>query len=191
MSFYTYIHARPDADVGGVFYVGKGTRSRAFDFTRRNMYHQHLIDKHGSDSIGVGLLECSGEDIALSLEKGLIKCLKRMGVNLANMTEGGEGVSGYRHTEAARKAMSEKRSGRKPSAETKAKMSKSRSGEKNGFYGKRHTEASKAKVSEGKKQNPTRYWLGQKRSEEVCKKISAALKESWRKRKQSDFGEQA
>lgn len=87
---FAYVHARPD---GTVFYVGKGTRSRAFEMSagRRSKHHQRIVAKHGKENILVGLMECSGSDIAFELERGLIKCFRRMGVPLCNHTDGGEG----------------------------------------------------------------------------------------------------
>jgi hypothetical protein len=43
--------------------------------------------------------------------------------NLCNHTDGGDGVSGYRHKDEHKKIMSEKRLGRRHSAETRKKMS--------------------------------------------------------------------
>lgn len=96
MTFYAYVHCRPGAaDSSGVFYVGKGKGARYRVLPKRNRYHGFIVDKHGADNIEVAKLECSSEQIAFDLEQGLIKCLKRSGVQLTNMTEGGEGSSGY------------------------------------------------------------------------------------------------
>lgn len=87
-----YIHARPD---GTPFYVGKG--SDVYRMNRmdgRNKYHTNITNKHGKSNILKGFIECSTESTAFDLEKGLIKRLKNMGFTLANMTHGGEGVSG-------------------------------------------------------------------------------------------------
>ena len=97
MTFYAYIHAKPDASVlSDVFYVGKGVGSRYKVLTARNRYHGFVVNKHGASNVLVGKLDCSNEETAFELERGLIKCLRRSGVNLCNMTEGGEGSSGYR-----------------------------------------------------------------------------------------------
>jgi hypothetical protein len=186
MSFYAYVHVRPGADAHGVFYVGKGRGRRAHEFSRRNKYHQRVIDKHGADSVEVGRFDCSDEGTAFALERGLIACLKRMGVELTNITDGGEGVSGLRHSDAARKKMSATRKGRKHRAATKAKMTESRKGEKNAFFGRKHSDETKRRISEAKKANPTDYWAGKTRSEEVRKKISTSLKGKTLGRKMSE-----
>ena len=91
MTYFAYVHCKPD---GTPFYVGKGVRKRDKNFRDRNPYHKKVVAKYGAENILVGRIECSTNDIALELEIGLIKCLKRMGVKLANITDGGEGALG-------------------------------------------------------------------------------------------------
>ena len=88
VSSYAYIHCRPD---GTPFYVGKGTEKRANSLVERNEYYGKVVKKHGALNILKGSLPCSSDKIAFDLEKGIIKCLKRMGVKLTNMTNGGDG----------------------------------------------------------------------------------------------------
>lgn len=71
-----------------------------------------------------------------------------------NMTEGGEGSVGFKHTE-----------------ESRSKISEALSGENHPMYGKHHTEESRRKTSESQKGEKC-YLYGQKRPEDVCKKIS-------------------
>lgn len=175
MSFYAYVHIRPGADAHGAFYVGKGRGRRSHDFNRRNLYHTHIINKYGFKNIDVAKMECSSEALTFDLERGLIKCLRNMGVNLVNVTDGGEGVSGLRHSEQSRAQMSAKRVGKNHRKETKTKMSEVRRGQDNHFFGKRHLDETKKRISEAKKTNPTDYWSGKSRSEETRKKISETL----------------
>lgn len=98
--YYAYVHARPSTlDASGIFYVGKGSGRRAYSFNRRaqNPYYANVVEKNGSPLIGK--LECSSEAIAFELERGLIKCLRKMGVKLTNLSDGGEGQSGYKFSE--------------------------------------------------------------------------------------------
>lgn len=105
--YYAYIHARPNTmGVSGVFYVGKGKGRRCHSLINRSAYHQNVINKHGAEKILVGTLDCSSEKIAFDLEKGLIKCLRRVGVQLTNMSDGGEGSSGLVHSPATRQKLS-------------------------------------------------------------------------------------
>jgi hypothetical protein len=93
---YAYVHARPGTvEQHGIFYVGKGRKGRYKALPARNRFHGFVLDKHGAENILVGKIECSDADTAFELEKGLIKCLKRAGVTLTNMTDGGDGPNGF------------------------------------------------------------------------------------------------
>lgn len=91
--FYVYVHRR-ETD-GSVFYVGKGMGRRAWSFLKRNPYWKSIAKKHGL------IVQIIAKDIneicSFSLEKALIKFHGRQ--NLSNMTDGGEGISGFRHSE--------------------------------------------------------------------------------------------
>lgn len=117
--FYAYIHCRPD---GTPFYVGKGRGRRANVVKRVNRWHSHIVASDGAHNILIGKLDCSSEAIAFELEKGLIKCLKRMGHTLVNMTAGGEGSTGYVSSPESRRKQSEKLRGIKRSDEFREKM---------------------------------------------------------------------
>jgi bisphosphoglycerate-dependent phosphoglycerate mutase len=137
MSSYAYVHCKPD---GTPFYVGKGTVRRSKKLYGRNERHTRTVEKYGKDNILIGRMECSTDDTAFELERGIIKCLKRFGVDLANMTEGGLGGlqdqvpwnKGKKFTDEHRAKLSAARMGKSPwnkgntfSAEAKAKMSES------------------------------------------------------------------
>jgi hypothetical protein len=85
---FAYIHCKPD---GTPFYVGKGALRRVKYLGERNPHHQAVVKKHGKENILIGMFDCSSSSIAYDLERGLIKCLKRSGVQLTNFTDGGEG----------------------------------------------------------------------------------------------------
>jgi hypothetical protein len=99
---YAYIHCKPD---GTPFYVGKGKLRRAKYFGERNPHHSAIVQKYGASNLLVGVFECSSEEIAYSLEMGLIKCLKRSNIKLCNFTAGGDG--GRNPTPETRKRLSE------------------------------------------------------------------------------------
>lgn len=111
-----YVHCKPN---GNVFYVGKGKLARANDILKgkRNKWYMRTVDKYGAENIGIGIMECSSEAIAFDLEKGIIKCLKAMGVKLTNMTEGGEGKTGCPNPPEAYASASAKLRGRKRPAD--------------------------------------------------------------------------
>jgi group I intron endonuclease len=173
--FYAYVHAKPNTvDVSGIFYVGKGHGKRAWDMFSRNFHHTNILNKYGKENILVGKLDCSNEQIAFDLEVGLIKCLRRNDVKLANMTNGGEGTVGYVQTEEAKLNHSNVMRGRKASDETKEKMKLAHSGDRNHFYGRTHSEETKAKIAI-KKMGSIPPNKGMAPSLETRAKISATL----------------
>ena len=73
-----------------------------------------------------------------------------LGAKLTNLTNGGEGTSGYKHLNITKEILSAKRKSilnpfynKKHSQESLCKMSIKQSKENNGFYGKVHTEETK------------------------------------------------
>jgi hypothetical protein len=120
MSFCAYIHCRPD---GTPFYVGKGNAARVKRMNRpNNPYHTNIVTKYGKENILTAKMECSSEDIAFDLERGLIKRLRATGLRLANFTDGGEGVSGLKMSDEARQKMREAKLGKPLSIEHKEKI---------------------------------------------------------------------
>lgn len=68
-----------------------------------------------------------------------------------NFTEGGDGMTGFKHSEESKKKISEALKGKKFSEEHKRKLSESHTGlcgEKNHMYNKKHSEETKRKMSE-------------------------------------------
>lgn len=103
--FYVYIHKR--ATDGKVFYVGKGTRDRAWEKSNRNVHWQRTVNKHGYTVHIVE--EFADQDSAFLREIDLIKMY---GIdNLTNMTEGGDGCTGFKPSEETRKKLSRARMG--------------------------------------------------------------------------------
>jgi group I intron endonuclease len=128
VTYYAYIHRKPN---GIPFYVGKGTLRRANSLKQRNPYYLATVKKYGVENIVVNSFECNSEEDAFELEMFLIECLKESGIKLTNCTNGGEGASGYVHSEEVRAKMSaiSKRRIYKPhSIETIAKIKESNKG---------------------------------------------------------------
>jgi hypothetical protein len=128
--FYIYEHWRPDTNV--CFYVGKGHGDRAYRF-RRNTYCNHIAQKLARAGMKVevrivqsGLDEAS----ALALEVERIAHWRSKGKTLANITAGGEGVCGLRHTDQTRAKIRAKRAKQKiiHSPETRRRMSLAQKG---------------------------------------------------------------
>jgi hypothetical protein len=108
-NFYVYEHWRPDN--GTCFYVGKGYGSRAFVLQRRNPHHQNVIDLLIKIGAGVGISfvkENLTEKEAFKEEVRRISYWKKIDVNLlVNMSDGGEGQSGFVHSYESKLKMSE------------------------------------------------------------------------------------
>jgi group I intron endonuclease len=86
-----------------------------------------------------------------------------------NLTLGGEGVLGNKHTETTKEKISKVHKGKKISKEQKEFLSKKNSGEGNHMYGKNHSQESKQKIREANLGN--KYRLGTKHSEETKEKF--------------------
>jgi group I intron endonuclease len=109
-------------------------------------------------------------------ERFWIKLLSSLGFRLTNLTEGGDGVLGYRHTPESIGKFSSKLKGQPKSKEHRAKLAKA-------HLGKKASEETKAKMSvtrTGKKMKPESIektaaaHRGLKRSESAKQKMKAA-----------------
>ncbi len=203
ISFYTYLHCKPD---GTPFYVGKGHGKRSHRLRYgRNVHHQRIVAKHGEKNILVYVFPCDSEQEAFDDEIHQIAQLRRDGYELANFSTGGEGPTGtIRSAETraklsavsrckepeVRAKMRAAKLGKKASDETRAKMSAAQKGRKmpeefgrqlsirnlGNKYGVGN------KINLGRKQsvetiaNRVKKLIGQKRSPEARQKMSLAQK---------------
>jgi hypothetical protein len=199
-TYYVYIHARPNtSNAHGIFYVGKGNADRASRISRSsNKYHTRIVNKYGKENIIVRKMACESEKHAFELEKLIISMLRRIGVQLANFTDGGEGASGFRHSEDAKgkirefhkgwrlpqdaiERMRTKKLGSKLSAEHKAKIGESQKGRISPMLGKKHSAETRKKMSDAGKNkvfsdthraNLSASLMGKKQSKETIEKSS-------------------
>ena len=188
-TYYVYEHIRNDT--GQIFYVGKGLGKRAFSKHHRNRHWNFVVDKANGYTVNF-LKENINEELALLCEIERINQLRRLNIVLCNYTNGGEGTSGYKHSNESKLKISEfsKKfmTGRKMSPESIKKMVDAKRGTK-------LTEEHKAKISRSntgkimsrdsvEKARLARQ--GAKRSPEVCAKISAACKAGWERKRNKD-----
>lgn len=180
-----YVYEYLDPTTKTPFYVGKG---------KDNRYLHHLKNLNNADNphktnkikkiLNLGLVPTINivegnlsELEAFALENKLILEYGRVDLGtgcLLNLTNGGEGQSGWipndeyrnkmsvktsgenngmfgkKHTDETKNKIREKAIGRKFSEETKLKMSIQNIGKKNPFYGKTHTEETIKQISEKK-----------------------------------------
>jgi len=223
--FYVYFLRRPDKDDpigtgnGCPFYIGKGCNGR---YLSHRWEAENLRNKSGSKSIKIIIIyklwkqsidfiedimfDNLTEQEAHELEMEAITIYGRINLGtgcLANLTNGGDGVSGLIQTDETRQKMrlahlgekhledrcrknSELRKGNRAPwygkslpKEMREKISKTLTGkligEKNPFYGKKHSPETIKKMREVK--------LGKNQTEESNKKRSASLKQTWKFKK--------
>lgn len=116
--YYTYVHTRNDT--GEVFYVGKGHGERAFSKDRSNMHWNNTTAKHGRTVHIIAYWE--DEAFAFAHEKELIAEFRASGVALVNMTDGGDGTSGYKQSPAHIEARRLANMGKVKSVETRQRI---------------------------------------------------------------------
>jgi hypothetical protein len=94
--YYVYLHVRLTDDF--VFYVGKGKANRAWDgYNTRNIFWKNVVSKHGY-KVEIAAFDLSESD-ALCFEIQLISFYKSFSPDkLTNLTNGGEGIAGYKFT---------------------------------------------------------------------------------------------
>ena len=143
-SFYTYLHCKPD---GTPFYVGKGSKKRAFSFYDRSKYHKRVVEKYGKDNIQVFVFECVNEAQAFADEISHIKQLRFEGFILVNHTAGGEGISGFSHSEETKLKLAAKALGRVHSTERRLAQSLRMKGSESPNKGHRHSPETRARIS--------------------------------------------
>ena len=131
--FYVYEHWRPDKDT--CFYVGKGKGTRAFSFKQRNQHHRGICKKLARLGMCVEVRMVSSalsEDDAYDLEKARIKFWRASGVELANKTDGGEGLRNP--DSATRMKLRAAHLGRKQTLEAIENAAATRRGKKRGPF---------------------------------------------------------
>lgn len=202
-NFYTYVLINSLDNMP--IYIGKGSihkngKDRAESHFKNIKNHKHCnlhlqnkvlkIWENGGEVIAKKLYAESEQD-SFDTEIHWIKFAKQLGCKLCNMTDGGEGTSGYR-----RKVWNKGKTGTqvawnkgiKPSEETKKKMKgrivskETRDKLRKANIGKYHTEETKKKMSEsgkGKHNMP--------RTEEWKKKMSESAKRIWRIRNNNEI----
>ena len=127
--FYIYEHWRLDRDE--CFYVGKGKGLRAYKMQCRNRHHKAIQAKVSRDGSAIEVrIVASGleESAALELECKRIQFWRDMGVDLTNLTRGGDGVSGLRMGAASREKMRAAKIGKKLSIDHRKKLSAANKG---------------------------------------------------------------
>lgn len=160
---------------------------------KENVYFHNAIKKYtASQFVWSSLCHCSSIEELNEKEKYYIALYRTNDSQYGyNLTNGGEGCEGYKHTQETRKIMSEKKSGafdgrnnpmfgKHHSATTRKVLSESKSGDRHPFYGKPRPIETRRKISESNK--------GKTPSAETRKKISESLIGRFAGAKNPNFG---
>lgn len=122
--YYIYCHQNPIN--GDIFYIGKGSDSRAYVTQSRGKYWKNYVKKHGIPIVEI-LHSNLTEEQAFLLEKQLIEKLGRKDKGdgiLVNTTNGGEGCSGLVHSDESKNKMRESKKGRPSNSKGKTWVQK-------------------------------------------------------------------
>jgi len=147
---YLYRHIRLDKNE--IFYIGIGSDNyykRAYSKKYRNKYWNNIINKTNYN-VEI-MLDNLNKNNCIEKEIEFIKLYGRIDLKtgtLVNLTDGGEGLNGFNHSDSAKLKISQFQKNKVFSAETKKKISESKIGKKRGDI---HTEESKNKISESMK----------------------------------------
>jgi len=187
-----YVYTLTDPRNGMPFYVGKGHGKRCeFHLDEAKYYNNRKSKKLnkirkllslGMKPIITKVEENVTDAQAIDLECLIIAEMRDIGIPLTNMTDGGDGAKGYKHTEENKRLASERQKNRVMTEEHKQKMRKPKSEEGRANIAKarltttyRPSKETKRKTSEALLGRPSPM-KGRKQSEEAKAKMSA-----WRK----------
>ena len=166
------------------FYIGKGSTygridSHLKESNRDAGTNRHKtntiskIKKSGHEPIRFKLYENITDNSANRLEKYLISVIGRADLKrgpLTNLTDGGEGVLGYKHDENSKNKIGE--GSKKSWDENYFNRCLNHKGEKNNFHAKTHTEENRLKFS----LNAKKTFTGKKQTSEHKKKKADAIR---------------
>lgn len=178
-TYYVYEHWRLDRDE--CFYVGKGKGGRAYKMRDRNRFHTAIVQKIQRDGFAVEVKIVSfglTEEDAFALEKERISFWRNAGADLANATNGGDGVSGLKMSAEARLKMRNAKLGTKQSPEMVQKRIAPLIGRKQPKHAIEQAAAKRRgkKLSEEHKASISASHKGKIVSETARKNLSAANK---------------
>lgn len=193
-----------EIEINGYHYIGQhkyleGTDPMEDGYSGSGTIVRRLQDKYGNGKKTILVADIKDQETADRYEKCAIRnsriCYGQVGLGgkNINLLNGGQGYH----------LISKPRQGWTHSEEARKKMSESRKGVNNSFYGKHHSEETKLKLSEAHRGIPQNIsdevrqqrseWLSEYNSTrdttEIAKKISEACKGrvAWNKGKKSEF----
>lgn len=142
--YYIYKHTFSN----GMCYIGKGKNQRAYKLSDRNKYWTNNFNKYGNPNVEI-LFDKLYENEAFEIEINTISLYKNLNIKLCNITIGGEGVSGLKHSIESRKKMSINTSFRRPEMREKVRLALT--GKPSHMKGKTHSIKTKEQISKNRK----------------------------------------
>lgn len=183
--------------LNGKIYIGQTTkylkiRIKQHKYNKKNAPFPNAIRKYGVNGFSWSVLEECHSEYDLNLAEEWYILYYKSFENGYNLTFGGEGCHGYKHSNDVlirmRKSMKGKNLGKKQSQTTKDKLSKLFSGKKNPMYGKsgdlapnygkKFSKLTRAKMSQ-KQIGKNNSFYGKKHSEET--KLAMSINRSGQK----------
>jgi len=167
MNFYIYEHIRNDTKLP--FYIGKGSGKRAYKTINRNVLWHKVVSESNGFTVNF-LISNIDEELALLAEREAIDVYKKRNIPIVNLTSGGQGVSGLKHSEQTKLKFSKIHKGKTVSFEVRKKISEGMKGINVG-----------RPISEAQKQQISKTLTGRKLSPETLLKMSIAQKKRFNK----------
>lgn len=202
--FYVYLISRLD---GQPLYVGKGKGNRwrhhgKYGRNKHLLYIMAQAKAEGRELPRMKIREGLTEDKAFEYERAVIAFFGREDLGtgmLVNLTEGGDGPSGYRYSDEERARHSERMKNRTMSPDWRANVSAGLKGKKKtpehiaaAAVGQRGSKKSHGwwSTEEGRakqrQNNPTPFKKGHSHSPETLAKLSASGAAYWAKRRAAE-----
>lgn len=117
--------------------IAKGGKDK---YPRKFQAIHAAIVKYGIDNFSFEILHSVNTELeSFNLESKIIISLKELKIPTYNLSNGGEGNSGWRHTLASKKKMSDSRKGKTFTLEHRQALSEAQSGNKHSQFGKHQT----------------------------------------------------
>lgn len=172
LTFYVYICFKTD---GTPYYVGKGSGNRLKTTfkDKHNPFKTRTAKKVGKEIV-IKIAEFETEAEAFACELDLILKLGRRPFGpLTNLTDGGGGIVGLRHTPETKQKISKAGIGRKHSQESRLAISIGQKKREGSIWSRMNEEQQRVT-----RQKISQTHLGQHQSNEHKQKIGASLRES-------------
>jgi len=175
--------------INNKIYIGQDSKNKQNYFGSGKIIKK-AINKYGIENFKKEILQiCYNVDELNEAEKYWIEKLNSTNTDIGyNISFGGQSgwMLGLRHSDETKKSYSINRVskligdrngmyGKTHSEESKKKMSRPKSGKDNGMYGKKHSDETKKKISENLKGEKNPFY-GKKHSDETKKKMSEIAK---------------